>query len=95
MGKEVSTRAAGETAAPNGWELYKAFRHRLTVEQDKTTGLITISVEFYSPILGKAWVDGTSILNSMTGSDCRNRQKAKRASKYLEQTTAQDATSRM
>ena len=76
--------AAGETAAPNGWELYKAFRHRLTVEQDKTTGLITIGVEFYSPILAKAWVD--ALVSSINGRfRLQDRQKAEESLKYLEQ----------
>lgn len=76
--------AAGETAAPNGWELYKAFRSRLTVEQDKTTGLITLSVEFYSPILAKAWADAlVSTINERFR--LQDRQKAEESLKYLEQ----------
>lgn len=49
--------AEGETAAPSNWELYKALMRHLTVDQDKKTNLITVSVEFYSPIMAKEWVD--------------------------------------
>ena len=42
---------------PSDWELYKAFKDILSVSQDKKTGLVTVSVEFYSPIMAKQWVD--------------------------------------
>ncbi len=42
---------------PSDWELYEAFKDILGVSQDKNTGLITVSVEFYSPEMAKQWVD--------------------------------------
>lgn len=42
---------------PSGWALYEALRDRIEVRQDKRTSLITLSVEHYSPIIAKQWVD--------------------------------------
>jgi uncharacterized protein involved in exopolysaccharide biosynthesis len=49
--------ASGDTRAPSSWELYQSFRPRVAVSQDKTSGLINISVEYYSPQVAKQWVD--------------------------------------
>ncbi|MDG0970020.1 MAG: Wzz/FepE/Etk N-terminal domain-containing protein [Porticoccaceae bacterium] len=43
--------------APTSWELYKAFREMLNVVEDKKTGLVSVSIEYYSPLLAKAWLD--------------------------------------
>ncbi len=45
------------TAKPNSWELYNAFNDRVSIVQDKITGLITLSVEYYSPLLAKKWTE--------------------------------------
>ena len=42
---------------PSDWEKYKKFFPILSVSEDKKSGLITLSVEFLSPILAKHWVD--------------------------------------
>ncbi|MCW8877871.1 MAG: Wzz/FepE/Etk N-terminal domain-containing protein [Kangiellaceae bacterium] len=47
----------GESPEPNSWELYKKLRDRISVGKDKKTGLISISVEYYSPHIAKMWVD--------------------------------------
>jgi len=41
---------------PSDWEVYIEFQKRLSVSQDKTTSLITIELEFYSPTLAKHWL---------------------------------------
>jgi uncharacterized protein involved in exopolysaccharide biosynthesis len=41
---------AGRTATPSLWEAYKVFDERLQVSEDKKTGLITVSVEYFPPI---------------------------------------------
>jgi len=46
-----------ENRAPSSWELYEAFNERVAVSQDKKSGLINISVEYYSPQIAKQWVD--------------------------------------
>lgn len=53
----VRKAPAGKTVEPTSWELYEAFKERLSVSQDKKTGMITVAVEYYSPILAKRWVD--------------------------------------
>lgn len=45
------------TAAPSMQEAYREFYERLVVMQDKKSGFITLSFEFYSPFLAKQWVD--------------------------------------
>ena len=42
--------SAGRTATPSLWEAYKVFDERLQVSEDKKTGLITVSVEYFPPI---------------------------------------------
>lgn len=48
---------SGKTAQPTSWELYQEFSNRLSVSTEKTSGLITISIEYYSPILAQQWVE--------------------------------------
>ncbi|MCG8315925.1 MAG: Wzz/FepE/Etk N-terminal domain-containing protein [Pseudomonadales bacterium] len=42
---------------PTGWMLFERIRNRITVDQDVKTGLVTLSVEHYSPEVAKKWVD--------------------------------------
>ncbi len=42
---------------PTSWELYKRLVKKISVEQSKKTGLISLSVEHYSPHLSKIWVE--------------------------------------
>lgn len=44
-------------AEPSDWELYKAFSKKLTVNQDKKTSLVRISISSYSPVAAKQWID--------------------------------------
>lgn len=48
---------AGRTVTPSLWEAYKVFFDRLQVTEDKKTGLITVSIEYFSPYLAKQWVE--------------------------------------
>ena len=48
---------AGKTVEPTSWELYEKFSERLSVSADKKTGMITLAIEYYSPILAQQWVD--------------------------------------
>jgi len=45
-------------AKPSPWEAYREFSKVLSVSQNKATGLVTISVEHYSPVLAKHWTAG-------------------------------------
>jgi uncharacterized protein involved in exopolysaccharide biosynthesis len=53
----VRTPPANKTIEPTSWELYKQFSEYLIVTTDSNTGMISISVEYYSPVLAKQWVD--------------------------------------
>ena len=48
---------AGQLRAPTSWELYEAFSKRLSVSEDKKSGLTSVSIEYFSPIVAKNWVD--------------------------------------
>ena len=48
---------SGKTPAPSSWELYEEFSARLSVSSDKKSGLVSVSVEYYSPLAAKQWVD--------------------------------------
>jgi len=43
-------------AEPSLWEAYIEFSKRLSVSQDKTSSLITIDIEFFSPKLAQEWL---------------------------------------
>jgi len=53
----VRDAPAGKTAEPSGWELFKKFSGMFSVSEDKKTGMVSISVEYFSPELAKEWVD--------------------------------------
>ena len=53
----VRNPPSGKTIAPTSWELYEEFSERLSVTSDKKTGLVSVSVEYYSPLIAKQWVD--------------------------------------
>jgi len=48
---------AGVTGPPSSWELFKSFSKRLAVSEDKKSGLVSVSIEYYSPLIAKRWVD--------------------------------------
>ena len=76
---------SGENRAPSSWELYEEFRERLAVSQDKTSGLINISVEYYSPQIAKQWVD----LFIITINDYMRARKLEQVNRNIEYLTAQ------
>jgi len=47
----------GQKPEPNSWELYKELKDRISISQDKTSGLISLSVTYYSPFMAKKWTD--------------------------------------
>ena len=42
---------------PTSWILYKKFSKRLSISKNSTTGLITISMEYFSPVIVKQWIE--------------------------------------
>lgn len=55
--KWVREAPKGKTVKPTSWELYEKFKDRLAISQDKETGLVSISVTHYSPVIAKQWTD--------------------------------------
>jgi uncharacterized protein involved in exopolysaccharide biosynthesis len=47
----------GQKAEPSSWELFEEFEDRISISQDKNTGLISLSVEYFSPQIAKQWAD--------------------------------------
>jgi uncharacterized protein involved in exopolysaccharide biosynthesis len=47
---------APKTPEPSPWEAYEAFRALLNISSDKETGMITLSIEHYSPVIAKEWL---------------------------------------
>jgi len=41
---------------PSSWEAYKKFSDLFSIAQDKTTGMVTIEIEYYSPTIAKQWL---------------------------------------
>ena len=42
---------------PSPWEAFQEFSNLLSVSQDKTTGMITIEIEFFSPVIARQWLN--------------------------------------
>lgn len=51
--REVS---APKKAKPSAWEAFEAFNELFSVSSDKESGMITISIEHYSPEVAKQWL---------------------------------------
>ncbi|ALO36657.1 lipopolysaccharide biosynthesis protein [Colwellia sp. MT41] len=47
---------APKTPEPSTWEAYREFSDLVTVAQDKTTSMVNIDIEFYSPAMAKQWL---------------------------------------
>ena len=47
----------GEVGPPSSWKLFESFSERLAVSEDKKSGLVSVSIEYYSPLIAKQWVD--------------------------------------
>jgi len=44
------------TATPSRWEAFQKLLKLISISQDKTTSLVTIDIEFYSPKVAKQWL---------------------------------------
>ena len=53
----IRTPPKGKPAEPSSWELYEEFLDHLSISSDKTTGMITVGLEHYSPVHAKIWLD--------------------------------------
>tara|TARA_R110001583_G_scaffold10782_16_gene49629 strand:+ start:3371 stop:4399 length:1029 start_codon:yes stop_codon:yes gene_type:complete len=50
---------------PSSWEAYKEFSKLLSVSQDKTTSMVTIEIEYFSPTMAKQWL--TWLISDING----------------------------
>ena len=53
----VENDNTGELGPPSSWELFEEFSEQLAVSEDKKSGLVSVSIEYYSPQIAKQWVD--------------------------------------
>jgi LPS O-antigen subunit length determinant protein (WzzB/FepE family) len=53
----VENDNTGELGPPSSWELFEEFSERLAVSEDKKSGLVSVSIEYYSPQIAKQWLD--------------------------------------
>jgi LPS O-antigen subunit length determinant protein (WzzB/FepE family) len=64
--------------------LYKAFKGKISVGQDKDTGLISLTVEYYSPELAKQWAENlVKAINARLKK--RDRDEAIKSIQYLQE----------
>ena len=49
--------SSGNVAPPTSWQLFKKFSDMLSVSEDKKSGLVSVSIEYYSPQIAKNWLD--------------------------------------
>jgi uncharacterized protein involved in exopolysaccharide biosynthesis len=84
----------GKSVQPSGWELYEEFLERYSVAEDKKTGLVTVSVEYYSPLLAKDWAK--KLVNAINvHMQSRKLQRVNRNIQYLEAQIAKTAIADM
>ncbi len=48
---------SGIVGPPSSWALYEAFSKRFDVSEDNKSGLMSVSIEYYSPHIAKQWLD--------------------------------------
>lgn len=72
----------------SSWEVYKKLNELIYINQDKSTGLVTISVEHYSPYLAKEWLDKL-VLAINTHLKKRDIENANKMISYLNKKVAE------
>lgn len=80
----IQDTSTDQLRAPTSWELFERFSEMLSVSQDKGSGLVSVSVEYYSPHMAKKWVD---LYISAINKHMQTRQVSKVSSNisYLEE----------
>ena len=82
---QIDDEDSNKQRSPSSWELFEEFDKKVAVSQDKTTGLITISLEYYSPYLAKQWVE----LFIRSINDYMRERKLQQVNRNIEYLTAQ------
>ena len=84
----------GKSVEPTNWELYKEISKIVSVVQDKKSGFVTVTVDYYSPSIAKQWVDWfVADLNSYMKN--RDQIDAKRNIEYLKKQLEKTAVADM
>ncbi|BCL71477.1 LPS biosynthesis protein [Vibrio nigripulchritudo] len=86
--------SAGQSAIPTDWEAHKAFKAILSSSEDKSTGLVSISITHYSPIIAQQWVNRL-VLDLNTWMKEKSLTETKRNIGYLEQQLSKTSISDM
>ena len=47
----------GAFSSPTSWQLFETFSNMLTVSEDKKSGFVSVSIEYFSPQIAKEWLD--------------------------------------
>ncbi|MDB2554178.1 Wzz/FepE/Etk N-terminal domain-containing protein [Porticoccaceae bacterium] len=53
----VKSDDTGELGPPSSWMVFQRFLEILSVSEDKKSGLVSVSIEYYSPQVAKHWLD--------------------------------------
>ena len=56
-GEWILEDPAGKRGPPTSWQLFDRFSNMLSISENKLTGLVSVSITYYSPALAKQWVD--------------------------------------
>lgn len=84
----------GRDAEPSGYEAYRVFEEMLEVSYDMKTGMVTVSVEYYSPEIAKQWVD--ILVDSVNEHfQLRDMTKAQKSIAYLQQKISETSIAEM
>lgn len=84
----------GKSVEPTDWELFKEIKKIISITQDKKSGFVTVTVDYYSPKVAKQWVDWfVADLNNYMKD--RDQIDAKRNIEYLKKQLEQTAVADM
>ncbi|WP_293752386.1 Wzz/FepE/Etk N-terminal domain-containing protein [uncultured Paraglaciecola sp.] len=70
------------TLVPTSWKLFQKIKNKINISQESKTGLISLSVEHYSPFVAKRWVD-LLVLAINEHMQLQGRKEALNSIKYL------------
>jgi LPS O-antigen subunit length determinant protein (WzzB/FepE family) len=73
-GEWLTEDSDGNITPPNSWQLFQKFSGMLSVSEDKKSGLVSVSIEYYSPQIAKEWLD---LYVSAINEHMQSRQVAK------------------
>ena len=90
----VKNEETNKVGMPSSWRLFETFTEMLSVSEDKKTGLVSMSIEYYSPQVAKQWLDMyISAINKHMQE--RQMEKVTRNIEYLEAQIAKTTIAEM